>query len=433
MKRRVLIAFPTAWDERQLAALRPAALAPYELVLDEPHDADVRWDFDILGYVDARARSWRGRLHGVTSTSDYPGAIAAAAIAAELSLPGSPPAAVLQASHKYYARLLQRDLAPESVPRFTPADPLDRATWPAADALPCFVKPVKASFSLFARYVRDVHELAALLESPAVTDFCAHYVRMFDLLAGRYRPFELDGRWFLAEEPLRGEQVTVEGWVSRGEPAVMGIVDTSFHPGTRSFARFDYPSALPLPVQERMGALACRLARALGLDDGLFNVELLYDRERERIGIVEINPRCCGQFADLYEKVDGTNGYEVALALAGGQRPQVRRGAGPFAAAASFPLRTFRPALVRSAPGPEDVHGIEARDPGSLIWVECRAGERLLDTRDEEDGQSQRYAVLNLGGRDRKELEEKCARIERELAFDLAPLERPAELPRERT
>ena len=50
-----------------------------------------------------------------------------------------------------------------------------------------------------------------------------------------------------------------------------------------------------------------------------------------------------------------------------------------------------------------------------------REGERLLDSLDAEDGASQRYAVLNLGGRDRKELEECRASIERMLAFEFDP------------
>ena len=113
--------------------------------------------------------------------------------------------------------------------------------------------------------------------------------------------------------------------------------------------------------------------------------------------------------------------YEIALALACGRTPEVRRRSGAFAAAASFPLRAFEPVRVLRVPSREEIDAAERAHPGSLIWVECHEGERLLDSLDAEDGASQRYAVLNLGGRDRKELEECRASIERMLAFEFDP------------
>ena len=54
----------------------------------------------------------------------------------------------------------------------------------------------------------------------------------------------------------------------------------------------------------------------------------MYNQENDTIHIIEINPRMCSQFADLFEKVDGTNTYEYALALATGVRPHVSHGNG---------------------------------------------------------------------------------------------------------
>ena len=419
--KRVLFSFPTAWDERQLSAAESRWAGEYEVIFDSPRDSETRWDFDILGYVDERARTLRGRLDGVTTSSDYPGAPAVAALASALDLAGSSPAVSLRASHKYYSRLVQRAAVPDATPRFQPLDPADPSTWELELGFPCFVKPVKASFSLFSRLVRDPAELHDFLRSPGVQDFSRHYVRMFDELSARYSPFEIGGRWFLAEERLVGAQVTLEGWVHRGEVGILGIVDSTFHPGTGSFARFDYPSLLPGPVQKRMSEVAGSVVRALGLAETAFNLELLYDERSDSIGIVELNPRLCGQFGDLYEKVDGTNGYEIALALACGRTPEVRRRSGPFAAAASFPLRSFERVRVRHAPAEAEVRAAERAHPGALIWVECREGETLLDSLEAEDGASQRYAVLNLGGADRRELEERRARIERMLAFEFDP------------
>ena len=56
----------------------------------------------------------------------------------------------------------------------------------------------------------------------------------------------------------------------------------------------------------------------LGFDNGLFNIEMTYDAAADRIAIIEINPRMASQFADLYEKVDGTSSYRVLLDIARG-------------------------------------------------------------------------------------------------------------------
>jgi len=422
-KKRVLVVFPTAWDERQLAALPAAVRAEYELHLDEPCDEDVRWDFDVLGYVDERARTWRGRLEGVTSTSDYPGAIAAAAIAEALDLPGAGPRSVLCASHKYYSRLAQRAAAPEAVPGFELFDPADERSWP--ERFPCFVKPVKGSFSLFARRIDDRDALRAFARSSALAEFRAHYVRLFDELCARYAPCQHGGRAFLAEELLGGAQATVEGWVDARGVHVLGVVDTLFHPGSTSFAGFHYPSLLPTSVQQRMGRVACDVARALGLGPALFNAEFFHEPSRDRVSLIEINPRPCGQFGDLYEKVDGTNGFELALALASGGTPGVRRGGGAFAAAASIPLRVFRTTLLEHAPERAHQEEVERRFPGTLVWSDCRSGELLRVASDIEDGQSVRYGVINLGGASRGDIQEKCAAIQRELRFELVPAAAP--------
>lgn len=418
--RRVLVVFPTSWDERQFAALPQELRARYELVYDEPRDDDVRWDLDVNAWIEARARRWRGELDGVLSSSDYPGALVAAVLAAELGLPGAPPASVLRAAHKYQSRLLQRALCPAAVPRFALFDPREENSWPTE--FPCFVKPVKASFSLFARRVEDAQALRALATSAALGDFQSYYVRLFEELARRHADFEPAAHLFLAEEPLRGAQVTVEGWVQDGVAHVLGIVDTSFHPGTASFARFDYPSQLPDEVQTRMAELACAVAEAHGLERTLFNLELFYDAENERLSIIELNPRLCGQFGDLYAKVDGLSGFALALALACGETPEVRHRAGPFAHSASVPLRTFQSVRVRCAPDAERQRAVEARFPGTLVWSEAVPGSEFVVGPEIEDGASVRYGVINLGARSRAHVADACAAVVHELGYELEPL-----------
>ena len=420
-RRRVLVVFETQWDRKQLLACREAWEDRVEFVFVEPADADCAWNFDALGLVERAVSGALGRIDAVLSSSDYPGAIVAAAIAARLGLPGPRPERVIAASHKYYSRIAQRRAVPEAVPRFGLVDPA-RPDAPAPIAFPCFVKPVKGSYSVHARRMEGPEALAAHLAKPAVREFSAEYVHIFNQLVHALTSLEHDGRYFLAEEVLSGHPVTVEGFACEGEIEILGIVDSGLHPGTGSFARFDYPSRLPEPVQARMADVARRAVRELGLDRTLWNLEMTFDPATDRVAIIEVNPRICGQFADLYRKVDGTSGYEVALALALGERPRTRRGAGRYRAAASFPLRVFEPCRVARAPGPEAIAAAEASFPETLVWSECEAGQELSEFEVGEDGASHRYAVVNLGGDAREALDAGLAEVRKRLAYEMGPL-----------
>jgi biotin carboxylase len=412
---RVLCVFETMWDRKQLRACDPAALPALEVIFPEPADEDCRADLDVHAYIDAAVRGDLGRVDGVVTSSDYPGAAVAASIAARLGLAGPSPRSVLRAAHKWVARLAQREAVPEAVPPFALLDPRAADLRPGIP-LPCFVKPVKGSFSLFARRVDTQTELEALLRSDGVQEFSEHYVRIFDRLARELAGIDVDAGSFIAEGLLRGAMVTVEGFVARGQVVILGVVDSVLHPGTSSFARFEYPSALPDDVQKRMGEIAERAVRALGLDATLFNAEMMWDRESDAIAIVEVNPRMCGQFGDLYQKVDGTHGYEIALALALGRQPRPRVREGRHAIACSQPLRVFEGARLERAPSAADVAAVEAEHPGAQVWIECSSGQEFGDF-SWEDGSSQRYAVLNYGADDRADLARRGRALQARLGF----------------
>ncbi|MDX1384647.1 MAG: ATP-grasp domain-containing protein [Thermoanaerobaculia bacterium] len=419
-RQRVLVLLETHWDRKQLAACRETWAGRLEIAFPEPDDVACPYDFDPLAFVESAVRGELGRIDGVTSSSDYPGATLAAAVATRLGLPGSSPERVLGASHKYYSRVLQREAVPEAVPGFGVLD-ARRPDAPAPLPFPFFLKPVKGAFSVLARRIDDEPSLRRFLASAAVREFGDEYMAVFNRLVAAYTPFEVDGHGFVAEELLRGELVTVEGFVRAGQVEILGIVDSVLHPGG-SFARFDYPSRLPAAVRERMADVARRAILRLGLDATLFNIEMTWDRESDRVAIVEINPRICGQFADLYQKVDGIHGYQIALALCSGAPLRLARGRGRYAMASSVPLRVFEPQRVLRAPGPADLAAAEALFPETLIWNECAAGEALSDFDVDEDGASHRYAVVNLGGADPEEIRTRLAAVEARLGYRMEPL-----------
>jgi hypothetical protein len=414
-RKKVAVVFPTAWDEKQFRAGHPAE-PRFDVELKRPYDHECRWDYDVLQYIEEQVEAG-GRLSGVFSSSDYPGAIAAGAIAQRLGLPGAPPATVLRSSHKYYSRKAQRNTFPDATPWFQLLDPAKPRGGATDLRFPCFVKPVKGAFSVMSRRLDCWEDLDSFLSRPTLPGFLTHYQHMFNRLVRALSDFELDGSYFLAEELLKGRQVTVEGYAVGDSTEILGIVDSVRHPGTRSFVRFDYPSTLSRRVQARMREVAARIAQGLGLTDTLFNIEMMYDGRRDRIFIIEVNPRMCGQFADLYEKVDGRSGYDVALALAVGECPPVKRPSPRFRVASSFPLRIFEPSLVVEAPAEGRIAEIEREFEGARIWTEVAKGDRLEDFESLEDGRSFRYAVVNLAARDRDSLFLRFEDVRRSLGF----------------
>jgi hypothetical protein len=424
-RKKVLVVFPTAWDLRGLRACAPRWQDRFEVELLPPFDYEWRWNFDVLGFLDEQVTARRDRIDGVFSSSDYPGAIVAGAMASRLGLSGTPPERIIRSSHKYYSRLAQREAVPEATPWFALVDPrIPRESAPGL-SFPCFIKPVKGAFSVMSRRLDSRRELESFLMKPSARDFISQYVFVFNQLVRELTDFHLNGSYFLAEELLRGRQVTVEGFASPGGVEILGIVDSVRHPGTRSFVRFDYPSTLSRRVQTRMAEVARIAIEKLELRSTLFNVEMTYDVRRDRIFIVEVNPRMCGQFADLYEKVDGTNGYEIALQLAVGERPVLKRGAGAYRVASSFPLRIFEPSRVEKAPTEETIAEVERLFPGTLVWPECSQGDALVDFESLEDGQSFRYAVVNLGASDRESLRRVFREVMLKLDYSFAEVSDP--------
>jgi len=138
--RRILLLFPKDWDREALE--HPRYRGRYEFLFEGfdlfrfPENARLL-TFDVRRYVDRLVRRYRGRIDGVFSNNEHFGALIAAVLAQRLGLPGTDPAVVIAAQHKYYARCLQRRILPEAVPDFevlpytggAPAAPRRRPGW----------------------------------------------------------------------------------------------------------------------------------------------------------------------------------------------------------------------------------------------------------------------------------------------------------------
>lgn len=413
---RILFICPTVRDYRELRALayrgdcyefHDYATSALESMVSGDAPTGIRIA-DPEREIERILRRFRATpLDGVASTDDYPGSALASIVARKLGLPCVSPAASLLCQHKYHSRHAQRATVPEATPAFelistattsAAPSPFLSLSGPASLDYPVFIKPVKSFFSVGASRVDTPATLATALR---VATLPQPFFAPFEKLLRQHCRLDMAGH-VLAEALLEGVQVTLEGYANGGEIHVLGVVDSLMYPGTKSFQRFEYPSRLPLPIQQRMAEVARRTMSHVGYDAGLFNIEMMYDAQSDSVAIIEINPRMSSQFADLFEKVDGFNTYSILLDLAVGRAPRPSWRNGNYAVAASWALRSFENLRALQVPTLADLASVHAVHPDARIEILTSPGRKL--SQEMQDGGSYRYAVINVGGRDDADL-----------------------------
>ena len=322
-------------------------------------------------------------------------------LAEKLGLPGNDPRAVITAQHKFYARTAYARVAPEATPRFAAFPYTVRHRDQLPFELPCFVKPVKATYSVLARRIDHFEQLRRHLSFwPFEKFLIKRLVKPFNDLMAWYTDYRIDAHHMIAEELLEGVQVNLDGYVHQGEVRVLGIIDENMYPGTQAFASFEYPSRVPEDVRGRMTGLAARVLRGIGYRHGFFNMELMWQPETGRLHIIGINPRMASQLAFLYEAVDGVNPYRVALDLALGEAPRFEHAATAHRRAASFALRKFDGKPLAAEPTRETLAQVPLDYPDARLLLYPKRGPSL--PRELKWLGRYRYPGANMGAPERR-------------------------------
>jgi ATP-grasp domain len=376
-------------QERDFRAIRAAGLDPRYRVRFVGSDLDELDSFNPDALLDEFEVL---PADGVAGTKDR-SALLAALLAERRGLRGPTPQALIACQHKPISRGIQQRAAPAATPSFELLDGRGPSFGP-----PWFVKPVIGRLSQEARRVDDLTDLVGITEAGTYQDGYARIGRLAGLPTQQVHGF-------LVEQFVTGSEVTLEGYVYDGHVTTIGVTDSVKYPGTDSFERFEYPSALPEDRVRELTGIAERLLPALGFDDGFFNVEFFVPLDRAA-WTIEVNGRLASQFAPLVQAVHGRSTYEALVRLACGEDPQWT----PAAAngvAISYALRVF-----------EDAEVVEVPEAADDLEVLVRPGLRLSE-QGTNDPQSYRLAIFSEWGRTREEALERCRERASALPFVL--------------
>jgi hypothetical protein len=384
----VLVVCPQARDRSLIAA---AGLDRRYRVRYVGEDLDALERLDAPSVLEA---CLHGPADGVVGTKDR-SALLAAVVAARRGLPGPRPEVVAAIQHKPTARRRSREAVPEATPRFfVPA--AERPPFPP----PYFVKPAVGRLSQGARPVDALDDLG-----PPGDGYADGWAGLAALAAAE-PPGASEG--WIVEELVTGDEVTLEGFVHRGQVTVVGVTDSLKYPGTNSFEAFAYPSDLPDERDAELRAVATRLLPALDFDDGFFNVEFFVP-ERGPAKVIEVNARIASQFEPLVRALHGRSTYDALFRLACGGDPHWDP-ARPDGAAVSYVLRTFDDAFAAAVPEPEPA-----------LEVLVAPGRRLSEQSGSNDVASYRLAIVVETGETREEALGRARERARRLSFELLP------------
>ncbi|GAB3626175.1 ATP-grasp domain-containing protein [Pandoraea terrae] len=242
-------------------------------------------------------------IDGILGLLDY--AIGPAAYAAEvLGIPFTSRAGIANARNKARCRAC---LDAAGAPSARYAHVFDEGSaLAAADAIgyPVVLKPVSGASSLLAAIVSTPAEFSRAWQEAAEKFLSLPQSIQSVLSAG-----------FLVEEKLLGPMVSVEIGVRDGERSVFMV---SSRRRSRTIETEELGISMPASLSpdewDACVSYASRVLDALGLDFGVFHLELIITAQGPRL--VEVNPRLMGgSMPDLYANLTGVNIFETLLSF----------------------------------------------------------------------------------------------------------------------
>jgi len=390
---------------------------PLLSITDMQSDGDIRVD-RILAAAESRIAAFDGDVHAIVGFWDFPVSTIVPVLCERFGLRGARLDAVLRCEHKYWSRLVQREVIDE-YPPFAVVD-LDAPRLADEVGYPCWLKPVKSFSSKLAFEVTDADEFAAAVDElrAGIGTVGEPFEYLLDQVDLPPEIAEVGGQAALAERALSGDRAAVEGYVQDGEIVVYGVLDSLVYPGVASFLRHQYPSQQPDWLCERLADVSRRVIAGIGLDNTTFSIEYFCDPHTGEVNLLEINPRHSQAHAELFEHVDGFPNHEYMVRVALGEKP-TRQGDGEYAISARWYLRRFTDGVLSRGPDEEEIAAVERDLDGVRVYRKARDGARLSEGR-YADSYSYELAQVIVGAADEKSLTDKYERCVDALRFEFA-------------
>ncbi len=419
------------FNRDKLRSIRDADDYAFHGVLD-PAEVLETYDFPIeqmLDRAEQQIRAWQadtgGGVDAITGYMDFPVSTMLPLLCERFGVRSASLQSLLKCEHKYWSRLVQREVVPEHIPPFVAFDPFDESAFDAIDIpLPFWVKPIKSSGSMLGFHIasREDFEAAMVEIRDQIHLISGPFNFVLDQASLPEEVAAVDGHFCLAEGIIGGRQCTLEGYAFGGEVHDFGIIDSVRYQNGSSFFRYEYPSNLPDRVREKMSEITRAVIAHIGFDDCAFNIEFFWDRELNHVWLLEINTRVSQSHSDIFEKVDGQSNQQITIQVACGQRPDFPRGQGRYACAAKFFWRVFDADVdteVTRVPTVDEIDAVAGRFPATVVKPQVEVSTRLGDLL-EQDSYSFVICELYLGGDDTKDLLDKYVECRELLPFEFA-------------
>lgn len=378
---------------------------------------------DMLTRAEAQIAACDGQPDAVIGYVDFPVSTMIPILARRFGLRAPSLESLLRCEHKYWSRLMQREVVPEHVPDFELVDPFaDDPVTSLTLGYPFWLKPVKSAGSFLGFRVGNAAEFEHALTTirKQIGIFAEPFDHILDHAKLPVQIAAVSGHYCIAETLIGGRQCTLEGYVYNGAVHFHGVVDSIRARNGSTFLRYQYPSKLPQRVIQRMQAIVRQVLEHIEFDQSAFNIEFFWDAAADHVWLLEINTRIAQHHSDLFEKVDGMSNHQVVVDVALAREPQFDHGGGEFAYAACCFLRHYFDGVVRRVPNADDIQALATEIPGMIFEPHVVAGTRLSALTHQET-YSYALALLYLGGDDPQMLRERYRLCRRRLRFDIQP------------
>lgn len=337
-------------------------------------------------------------------------------VARHYKLPHLPLDALIKCEHKYLSRTEQKKVLSNAVPDFNLVDPFGDQPLNDVDIeFPFWLKPMVSFASQLCYKVHNKNEFDEAISN--IKKRIHRFADPFNYVLNETEVPEtikgIDGYYCLAEETISGKQCTVEGYVHNGQVEVIGVFDSLRHPEHETFFSYEYPSSLSHEKIGKMRKMSKTLLEYIGYDNSSFNIEYFYDKEKDDIRLLEINPRISQSHSSPFNKVDGAPNHKPLVEVALDKKPEFPHREGEYKVAAKFYYRVFEDGVVTNIPTEEDIEHIRNEIPGLRIKIWVEEGTRLSELYD-QDSYSYKLASVYLGADNKDKLYEK-----REHCFNL--------------